>query len=125
MIDRSVTHATVSLERIYAVSTARVFAAWADPAAKARWFAGAEADHMLDFQVVGEEINRGYNASGTALTFKSRRLSSLLQTTAPGSCLSSKELSSTAARTRTGANAAPVAGSASPVRPFQWGWLCP
>ena len=38
-MDRYVTHATFSLERDYPVAPARVFAAWADPAAKARWFA--------------------------------------------------------------------------------------
>src|ERR1035437_9936389 len=38
-MDRYVTHATFSLERSYPVPAARVFAAWADPAAKARWFA--------------------------------------------------------------------------------------
>ena len=39
-MDRSVTHATFSLERDYPVPVAKVFAAWADPAAKAQWFAG-------------------------------------------------------------------------------------
>jgi uncharacterized protein YndB with AHSA1/START domain len=72
MTDRSVTHATFSLERIYAASTARVFAAWADPAAKSRWFAGTDADHTLDFQIGGKEISRGCNASGTVLTYTSR-----------------------------------------------------
>jgi uncharacterized protein YndB with AHSA1/START domain len=48
-MDRYVTHATFSLERIYPVPPARVFAAWADPAAKARWFApGTAAGHQLD-----------------------------------------------------------------------------
>ena len=42
-MDRYVTHATFSLERVYPVPAARVFAAWADPAAKARWFAGGVA----------------------------------------------------------------------------------
>ena len=38
MTDRGVIHSTFSLERVYQASPARVFAAWADPAAKARWF---------------------------------------------------------------------------------------
>ena len=42
-MDRYVTHATFSLERSYPAPPARVFAAWADPAAKARWFAGGPA----------------------------------------------------------------------------------
>ena len=37
-MDRNITHATFTLERSYPVPPARVFAAWADPAAKARWF---------------------------------------------------------------------------------------
>jgi uncharacterized protein YndB with AHSA1/START domain len=41
-MDRHVTHATFTLERSYPVPPARVFAAWADPAAKARWFTPGE-----------------------------------------------------------------------------------
>jgi uncharacterized protein YndB with AHSA1/START domain len=40
--DRSVAHATFTVERTYDASPARVFAAWADPTAKARWFASPE-----------------------------------------------------------------------------------
>jgi uncharacterized protein YndB with AHSA1/START domain len=62
MTERSVTHATFVVERTYDASPARVFAAWADPAAKARWFGGydedAEGEFELDFQVGGQEINR-------------------------------------------------------------------
>ena len=42
-MDRYVTHATFSLERSYPVPPARVFTAWSDPAAKARWFAAGRA----------------------------------------------------------------------------------
>jgi uncharacterized protein YndB with AHSA1/START domain len=38
MTDRCIVHSTFSLERVFETSTAGVFAAWADPAAKARWF---------------------------------------------------------------------------------------
>jgi uncharacterized protein YndB with AHSA1/START domain len=59
MTDRSVTHATFSLERVYDASPARVFGAWADPAVKTRWFTGAVdpgAPAMkLDFRVGGTE----------------------------------------------------------------------
>jgi uncharacterized protein YndB with AHSA1/START domain len=54
--DRSATHATFTLERTYPADPARVFAAWADPAAKARWMVGSNGDHSLDFQVGGLEI---------------------------------------------------------------------
>jgi uncharacterized protein YndB with AHSA1/START domain len=72
MTDHSVTHATFSLERVYQVPPARVFAAWADPAAKAQWFAGPGAEHELDFRVGGREVNRGRHPdAGALLTFES------------------------------------------------------
>jgi uncharacterized protein YndB with AHSA1/START domain len=37
-MDHNVTHATFTLERSYPVPPGRVYAAWAEPAAKARWF---------------------------------------------------------------------------------------
>jgi len=59
MTERSVAHATFSIERVYPASPARVFAAWASQAAKARWFVGPdewkESDHELDFRVGGRE----------------------------------------------------------------------
>jgi uncharacterized protein YndB with AHSA1/START domain len=71
MSDRSVLHATFSLERLYQAPPGRVFAAWADPEAKARWFAGPGADHELDFRVGGREVNRGSHDGGPPLTFES------------------------------------------------------
>jgi uncharacterized protein YndB with AHSA1/START domain len=70
MISHSVTHATFTLERTYAVPPARVFGAWADPEAKARWFAGAGNPHELDFRVGGREVNQGGH-DGAILTFES------------------------------------------------------
>ncbi|GAA3740836.1 uncharacterized protein YndB with AHSA1/START domain [Spinactinospora alkalitolerans] len=67
----SVKHATFTLERDYPAPPARVFAMWADPAAKARWFAGPEAEHELDFRVGGHETSRGRNSDGRVLTFES------------------------------------------------------
>jgi uncharacterized protein YndB with AHSA1/START domain len=61
--ERSVTHATIVVERIYDASPARVFAAWADPAVKLRWFAGPDdwelGDYELDFRVGGRESISG------------------------------------------------------------------
>jgi uncharacterized protein YndB with AHSA1/START domain len=59
MTKRSVTHATFVVERSYAASPARVFNAWADPAAKRRWFGGPDewerGEYALDFRVGGRE----------------------------------------------------------------------
>jgi anti-sigma factor RsiW len=43
MNDRIVIHSTFSLERVYDAPAGRVFAAWADPAAKSRTEAGCPA----------------------------------------------------------------------------------
>ena len=63
MSERSVTHATFVIERTYDASPARVFAAWADPKAKARWFVGPDnwqsSNHELDFRVGGRESVSG------------------------------------------------------------------
>lgn len=72
MNDRYVTHATFTLQRVYPAAVARVFAAWADPAAKARWFGAAGGEHELDFRVGGREVNRGRHGDGPVLTFESR-----------------------------------------------------
>jgi uncharacterized protein YndB with AHSA1/START domain len=56
MTEPSVVHNTFTLERNYSAAVARVFEAWADPAAKARWFAGDEVEHELDFRVGGREL---------------------------------------------------------------------
>jgi uncharacterized protein YndB with AHSA1/START domain len=65
MTERSVTHATFVLERSYDASPARVYAAWADPEAKARWFGGGEAEFDMDFRVGGHEHNSGTMGSDT------------------------------------------------------------
>ena len=59
MTDRSVTHATIVVERTYDASPARVFAAWAEPAVKVRWIAGPEywesGNYELESRVGGRE----------------------------------------------------------------------
>ena len=71
MTDPRVVHSTFTLERVYEASTGRVFAAWADPAAKARWFS-PNGPHELDFRAGGREVNRGHNQDGQVLTFESQ-----------------------------------------------------
>lgn len=52
-------HSTITLERTYPVAPERVFAAWADPRQKRRWFAEGEGWEVLgfelDFRVGGRE----------------------------------------------------------------------
>ena len=59
MTERSTEHTTFVLERRYAASPARVFAAWADPVQKAQWFVGPDEwikfTHETDFRVGGRE----------------------------------------------------------------------
>jgi uncharacterized protein YndB with AHSA1/START domain len=70
MDQHSAVHATFTLERTYGASPRDVFAAWADPVAKARWFSGPESDYQLDFRVGGREVTTGNN-NGTRMTFES------------------------------------------------------
>lgn len=72
MTEHSVLHATFTLERTYPAEPARVFAAWADPAAKARWFAGEAVSHELDFRAGGRErVHRPAQDGTPALTVES------------------------------------------------------
>jgi uncharacterized protein YndB with AHSA1/START domain len=73
MTERSVTHATFVIERIYEASPARVFAAWADPEVKARWMVGPDehkaSDYTLDFRVGGRERVTGGPEGGPVYTY--------------------------------------------------------
>lgn len=63
----SVTHATHLVERVFDATPAQVFAAWAEPAMKARWSIGApewSPEHQLDFRVGGSEYYRGEQPDG-------------------------------------------------------------
>jgi len=63
MTRTSTTHATFVIERTYDAAPARVFAAWSDSKAKARWFVGPDnwdkSNHKLDFRVGGKESVSG------------------------------------------------------------------
>ncbi|HYH78308.1 MAG TPA: SRPBCC family protein [Longimicrobium sp.] len=71
MAERSVTHATFSVERSYPAAPARVFAAWADPVAKARW-CPCHGEYSLDFRVGGREFTRGGEPGGPVFTTEVR-----------------------------------------------------
>lgn len=59
MTTEPVIHSTITIERSYAAAPQRVFAAWADPQLKRRWFAEGEGSavegYALDFRVGGSE----------------------------------------------------------------------
>ena len=72
MTDRSVTHATFVIERVYDASPARVFKAFSDPAARNRWFVKADnwpiAEYTFDFRVGGRETGR-FSPDGTMMIY--------------------------------------------------------
>lgn len=67
MNQRLTTHATFQIERVYPASLERVFAAWSDRTAKARWFQPSEE---FDFRFGGREISRGGPSGGPVFTFE-------------------------------------------------------
>jgi hypothetical protein len=77
MTERSTHHTTFVIERTFAASPARVFAAWATPEAKAQWFRGPDewkqTQRKLDFRVGGWEHLSGVwlkpAGAGTRLFF--------------------------------------------------------
>jgi uncharacterized protein YndB with AHSA1/START domain len=74
-LERRVNHNTFVIERVYDASPARVFAAFATPAAKRRWFGGPpewSPEHEMDFRPGGRETNRGGPADGPSHFFDAR-----------------------------------------------------
>jgi len=75
MSTRSVTHSTFVVERVYDASPARVFHAFADPEAKARWFTHPDEwisdDPAMDFRVGGRESISGGPKGGPVHSFSS------------------------------------------------------
>jgi uncharacterized protein YndB with AHSA1/START domain len=69
-------HATFVIERTFSFAPSVVFAAWADPLAKARWFAGPapwrQLDRDFDFREGGHEGVSGAWPGGRVSTFNSR-----------------------------------------------------
>jgi uncharacterized protein YndB with AHSA1/START domain len=58
---RSAQHGTIRLERRYKASPARVFAAWAEPKARAKWDVPGRwviAEQTFDFREGGREVKR-------------------------------------------------------------------
>jgi uncharacterized protein YndB with AHSA1/START domain len=74
MSERSATHATFTIERTYDAKPARVFAAWSQAEAKARWFIGPEPwkplERSLDLRVGGREVLKGRFTGGPVTLFE-------------------------------------------------------
>jgi uncharacterized protein YndB with AHSA1/START domain len=74
MTERSIEHASFSIERRYDVPPATVFEAWADAAAKARWFSEPgewlAGPLELDFRVGGREVQLSGPEGGPVHTYR-------------------------------------------------------
>ncbi len=73
MSTRTTQHGSFVIERTLAATAAQVFAAWAKPAAKARWFIGPEewreTEREFDFRIGGRERLVGVRPGGLVSTF--------------------------------------------------------
>lgn len=73
MTSRSVTFATFALHRVYPARPERVYRAFADPVAKARWFSQPAGytitEQSMDFRVGGIEVTNGTFANGPSIEF--------------------------------------------------------
>lgn len=76
MTTRSIDHGTFTLTRQFAAPPARVWHAFADPAAKRKWFVDAlgwtTRDYRLDCREGGTEFWDGAAPDGTAITMAAR-----------------------------------------------------
>ena len=71
----SIEHSTWTVERNYPHPPSLVFAAWADPSTKVRWFdlsGAADPDYHSDFRVGGQESFRTPRGSSPAFTYDAR-----------------------------------------------------
>lgn len=70
MSERPIEHGALVVERVYDAAPGRVFAAWSDPRAKARWYSGSAGDYELDFRVGGWERHSGMLPDGREYAYQ-------------------------------------------------------
>ncbi len=68
----TVAHDRFELRREYPAAVDRVFAHWADPELKRRWFSEPGNHHESDFRIGGAEINRGKSPAGSSIAYLGR-----------------------------------------------------
>ena len=75
MTERSVAHGVFTVERTYDATPARVFAAWADPQIKGKWYGDPNKESVADvfeFKVGGQELRTGEVEPGQTYRLDSR-----------------------------------------------------
>jgi hypothetical protein len=67
MTERSIAHGSFTVTRQYPHAPSKVFACWADPAIKRKWYGGPENDGgIFEFRNGGREFNGGKGPNGEA-----------------------------------------------------------
>ncbi len=79
MTQRKTEHSSFVIERVYPYAVAKVFKAWADPVAKAKWFGGPKdlwtsIERSQDFRVGGFEVASGRFKMGFTSHFRAHYL---------------------------------------------------
>lgn len=75
MTERSVAHGVFTVERTYPAPPPRVFAAWADPTIKGKWYGDPNKESVADvfeFRVGGRELRTGEVAPGQTYSLDTR-----------------------------------------------------
>jgi uncharacterized protein YndB with AHSA1/START domain len=75
MTQRSIAHGSFTVARTYPVPPAQVFAAFADPAIKGKWFGDPNGESIADvfeFRVGGREVRTGEAAPGQTYAVEAR-----------------------------------------------------